>query len=215
MLDEALKVTQICFYFGTMFLGIRTYIYAKKNIINTVHLEYQKKVINRLDEIATTLFCEFDDSSELYWDKTHRFEKQLEPYDNYYEENKFAIMQEGIFWVGITEHPLISGYLDSFYMKVKSDPFIPDAIRTILVEFLQIRIVVFRSAYCKNLVRYQEELARGELGKYSVATRHSVFRNWMMDSLREKNCSMGETEIKISSIRSEIREYFERYNPLK
>lgn len=217
MLEDLLKISQICFYAGTLLLGFRTYIYAKKNIMNTVHLEYQKKVINRLEQIATKLTCEFDKDNDMYWVKMFRFEKQLSYVDDIFEENKDKIIESGEFKDRgfFPSHPLCDDYLQSVLLQIKSDPFVPKQIREVLINFLENRINIFRNAYFTNYEKYQDKLAKGQLEQYDVKYRHGIFHNWMMDSLNEQRCGIADTEKEINSIRFKIQEYFENYNPIK
>ena len=63
IIDQILKVTQILFFGIAATVAILTYRKAKDGLLNTVNTEYQKKVINRLDELAKELGSEFDSKS--------------------------------------------------------------------------------------------------------------------------------------------------------
>ncbi|MDF2873370.1 MAG: hypothetical protein K0R22_53 [Sporomusa sp.] len=215
MLDDVLKITQICFYVGTMILGIRTFIYAKKNIKNTVHLEYQKKVIIRLDEIANALFREFDVESEVYWHKTHNFDNNIKWIDAIYEQTKQVAPESERLPLVPLYDSLSDQYLSSLFMKVKSDPFIPEDIRRTIVAYLEDRIEVTRKVYFNTYQKYRTELANGRFEKSSPLERHALFNSWAMVELHEKGYGIRDTEKKVNSIRFKIREYFEKYNPIK
>ena len=63
-IDTLSKIVQISFYIVVGLTAVLTYISAKKGLLNTVNTEYQKKVINRLEEISkaekmVSLCCEF------------------------------------------------------------------------------------------------------------------------------------------------------------
>ena len=88
MLDQLLKITQILFYLVAGSVAILTYRKARDGLLNTVNTEYQKKVINRLDELAKQLGSEFDSNSPNWWARHNPIREFVDQINEKYIEQK-------------------------------------------------------------------------------------------------------------------------------
>src|SRR5215208_7393949 len=91
-LQEVLTSVQILFFLVTGAVVILTYINARKSLLNPVHTEHQKLVINKLKELSEELYSEFDPESPNYWSDGLR--ENREPIDE--TNRQFREMQRGI-----------------------------------------------------------------------------------------------------------------------
>lgn len=54
-----------------------TYIKAKNGLLNSINTEYQKRVMDRLSQLASEIYEEFDPISEKYWAKEEQAKEVL------------------------------------------------------------------------------------------------------------------------------------------
>jgi hypothetical protein len=123
-------------------------------------------------------------------------------------------MKEKKWMLGVPGNPM-THRLDNWIMKVKSDPFVPKAIRTIVVGYLEervqkmieIHITVLRS-FVDSLVKNPEKY----LGNQYIG---SIISNRINDKLYKSGCGISQVEEKVHELRLEIQKYYEKYDPLK
>ncbi|MGX1373473.1 uncharacterized membrane-anchored protein YhcB (DUF1043 family), partial [Priestia megaterium] len=63
-LKETALFVQMGFYIIGATVAIFTYRSARRGLLNTVHTEYQKRVMDHLERLSETLYSEFDSKSE-------------------------------------------------------------------------------------------------------------------------------------------------------
>lgn len=240
-LDDVVKYSQICFFIGTLLLGVRTYIYAKKNLLNSVHLEYQKKVLNRLDEIARELWEEFDEKYEIK--PFVSYAEGITCIDDNFEKHETEILKKGTMdFTGCVMPPQVYP-LEILLLKVQSDPFIPKTIRDTIVDFVRNRLRVLREVYLAECQQYVKDLAAGvyidvdkindsdnnvahHVGSGVYMTfditkprnnrnvRHAIFNSKVESGIDKGGYGKSDCEKKVNAIRLQIQQYFERYNPI-
>ncbi|RCX03551.1 hypothetical protein [Marinomonas foliarum] len=123
-MDIAVKIFQVLFYITGSTIAVLTYIKAKNGLLNSVNTEYQKKVMERLSQLSSELYDEFDQSSDKFWAKEDQAKEVLSQLHELIIPHKHEI---------ITNKEIHSGFrlpskfeeLDQFLNKLKSDPFIP------------------------------------------------------------------------------------------
>ncbi|GAB1768781.1 hypothetical protein [Priestia megaterium] len=59
-LKETALFVQMGFYIVGSIIAIKTFISAKRGLLNTVHTEYQKRIMDHLERLSEALYSEFD-----------------------------------------------------------------------------------------------------------------------------------------------------------
>lgn len=215
-LDEILKVTQIVFFVVASVLAVLTYRSAKKGLLNTVNTEYQKRVINRLDELARELSSEFNMDSPNYWAKTNPIKEMVVKINDVFDRNKDYILEIGSYPFGVIQTASMKR-LSSFVVEIESDPFIPSGIRGDVVEFLQKRISSMQDVYWKELESYSKSLVKGKpmLATDGDDPEFDKFHNKIIVKLNKQGCGIAEVEAEVHRIRLAIQSHFDSFNPVK
>jgi hypothetical protein len=160
---DVLKIVQIGFYTIAAIVAILTYLAARRGLLNTVNTEYQKRVMDRLQKLSEDLYSEFEPSSETYWPKVRAVHEGIEEINGVFERNRDEILAERKYYFGIPVTRDVQR-LRRLLDPVISDPFIPDEIRTAVVDLLDNRIRVLGSLYSDEFEKYSNNLARGKHG---------------------------------------------------
>jgi uncharacterized protein (UPF0147 family) len=215
ILEPILKIDQIIFYLAATVLAILTYISAKKGLLNTVNTEYQKKVMDKLQNLSDELFSEFDSSSPNYWagkeyvqDALVEIHKQMEVFKN--QSN----VKVPIEFAPVT--PDVQR-IKTILERNKTDPFVPKHIRNMIIRHLENRLKTMEDIYIKEFMRYSKELSTKEDPSMPDNIRNiaAVVHNKINDELNKNGVGIGQIEHQIHFIREEIQKYYESYNPLK
>lgn len=212
-MDTLLKIAQIGFYITASLIAILTYLKAKDGLLNPVNTEYQKRVIDRLAELSTEIFDEFNRSSDYYWLKEHSVEEVLDRLHEQIKPHKHEIItrNRSLHGIPVSEK---EQRLHAFLSEIKSDPFIPSDIRSKIVNLIQGRLEAMRSVYHIEIESYQEGLKSGIYWD-SLDTNHGWLHNKILHRLYESGYGTSDIEIKIREIRADIQLYFEGFNPIK
>ena len=215
-IDTLSKIVQISFYIVVGTTVVLTYISAKKGLLNTVNTEYQKKVINRLEEISRMLGSEFDSQSANYWLNVNPIKEIVSNANSTFSNNKDYIKESGEYPFGriiTTEEKRIMDILD----EIESDPFIPNNIRQLTKSLLSKRIEAISEIYQKWSDIYIEKLQRGDRPFSTDGDDHTYdqFHNKIVDIKRERGCGISQIEKDMHEIRISIQQHFESFNPLK
>ena len=212
-MDIAVKIFQIIFYLTGSTIAVLTYIKAKNGLLNSVNTEYQKKVMERLSQLANEMYDEFDQSSDKFWVREDQAKEVLSELHEQIIPYKHEI---------ITNKEISSGFklpskfeeLDSFLKKIKSDPFVPKQIRDKVVSLLEKRTSTMFSSYLEELEEYKNGLKEGKYWD-TLETNHHWFHNKINDRLYKDGCGISQIEEAAHEIRAEIQNYFESFNPIK
>lgn len=212
-LDSIAKIFQIFFYAGGLVIGFLTYRRAKTTILNTVNTEYHKKVIERLADVSEELYKEFDEASDEAWWKDDDVGEVLDRMHERVLPHKEKILATNEIYGGI---PISRKQqkLSAMIGKYKSDPFLPEAVRSKVLDFLEKRESAMGEAYYTVLEQYNEGLAQGKYWSSLETNKHWV-SNQILDLLRVEGLGISEVEAKVHEIRHEVQKYFHRFSPIQ
>ena len=212
-IDTVLKLVQCAFYITAGTVAILTFLKAKNGLLNSVNTEYQKRVMDHLADLSEELYSEFDPESEEYWVKQKSVDEVLERIHEKCRPHKHEIITKKQPPPGIPISTLESK-LSRLVEKYKSDPFIPESIRTEVVCFFDKRVSAMRNTYISELDKYKNELAEGKHWDTLDTNRHWM-HNRIMDGLRSHGCGIEEIGNDVHQIRRNIQMHLEGFNPIK
>jgi hypothetical protein len=213
-LDSVLKLTQIAFYAIAGAITILTYIKAKNGLLNAVNTEYKKRVMDRLAEISRELVSEYDWYSPSHWSKVDPVMEVLDhlhgeclPHKEEILRTKQIQMPPGI---------PVSEFEQKLYRMaeiVKSDPFIPRAIRSQLLDFYEGRAAVMTRVFIEEIGAYRKALENGKHWD-TLDANHGWVHNRILERLREQGCGIEQIEEEVHALRDAIQDYFEAFDPI-
>lgn len=209
--DAANKVVQSLFYLSAIILGVLTYRRARTTILNTVNTEYHKKVIEKLAELSDTLHSEFDHSSESCWFKNDDVGKVVEIIHEHFEEDRDLLLSQKRWWHGIPVSK-DAQRLHALNERYKSDPFLPEPVRTRTLALLERRLAAIHLAHLEVLGTYTNELVQGKHLSTLKTNKHWL-HNQVNESLCAAGCGVEEVEKEVHAIRLEIQKYFKKFEP--
>ncbi|WP_148255315.1 hypothetical protein [Aidingimonas lacisalsi] len=212
-IDDYVKLTQIGFYLAIASVTVLTYLKAKDTLLNSVNTEYHKHVIDALIKASDSLFSEFDENSENHWTKGDRIKDTIEEINNEFIEHKEKILEMGEFPGGVRVSDL-ERRLMSMIREYKSDPFLPEEIRSKIVDLLQNRFDVHHSVTFREITEYRDLLAQGKHND-SLEMNYAWVSNKINDQLYKQGCGVSQVEEAVHEIRMDIKSYLEKFNPLK
>lgn len=211
-IDCILKFTQIGFYITGGTIVVLTYLKAKKGLLNTIYTEYQKKALLKVEEISNYLISEFDMESDFHCSKQMIIEDCVKEMLENFKKNKEILLKEKRWTGGIPGNPIIRR-LENWVNKVKSDPFIPKAIRNIVVDYLEDRVHKMFAIHQAELRNFGDSLIK-EPEKYEGKENiGAAIHNKIDKSLYNCECGISQVEEKIHELRLEIQKYYEKYDP--
>ena len=215
MLDVALKIVQGAFYIVAGCVAVLTYIKAKKTLLNTVNTEYNKHVINRLAELAEELFSEFDPNSGLSWREYNIVNEHFEAFCSEYEDFKkrFPKQEPDDEWFPGVPVSRRNMELRGLERKVRSDPFIPQAIRLEVLRYLNGRMSVLHGAETvshKHVIEHQLKQDRPLERSDAIYGIHNIVNDYQY----EHGFGISQCEERVESIRLAIQKHFEAYDPM-
>jgi tetrahydromethanopterin S-methyltransferase subunit B len=209
---DVLRIVQIVFYSIAAIVTILTYRAARRGLLNTVNTEYQKRVMDRLQRLSEDLYSEFDPSSEMYWPKVRAVHEAVEDINDVFERNRDEILAERKYLYGIPVTKDVQR-LRRILDPVISDPFVPDEIRSAVVDLLDNRIQVLESVYSDEFEKYSNDLAKGEHGPFTDLDDVNKIHNRTVEQQRLRGCGIAQIEEEVHEIRALIQDYFDSFNP--
>ena len=102
--------------------------------------------MDRLQKLSENLCSEFDPSSETYWPNVRAVNEAIEDINDVFERNRDDILTKRKYYYGIPFTKDVQR-LRRLLDPVISDPFIPDEIRSAVVDLLDYRIQVLTSLH--------------------------------------------------------------------
>ncbi|MBZ4373245.1 hypothetical protein [Corallococcus sp. AS-1-6] len=210
-LDDIHKIAQIAFFTAAGTVSILTYISAKRGLLNTINTEYHKHTIARLKELSDELISEFIPSSSNHWIK----QKPVEEAVGLINEDLHNMLARG--GKTLPERLPVSTQrqnIGDFSRRIKSDPFIPMAIREKVVSFLEERLQVLHETTNKSLRKYIEGLNAGK-HRDTLATNYRWIHNEILSELGSRGHGILDLERRTDEILGEIQKYFESFNPMR
>lgn len=212
-IDDYLKLTQIGFYVAVATVAVLTYLKAKDTLLNSVNTEYHKHVIDALIKASDSLFSEFDEGSENHWTKGDQLKEIIDEINEDFVERKEAILEEGEFLGGVRVSEL-EQRLMSMIREYKSDPFLPEEIRSKIVDLLKNRYDIQHTVTFIEITEYKNQLAKGKYND-SLEYNWAWVGNKINSQLYEQGCGVSQIEDSVHQIRMDIKSYLEKFNPLK
>lgn len=215
-LDHVTKIAQIAFYAVGGSIAVLTYLKAKNGLLNTINTEFHKRVLDRLAALSDELFDEFDSASKNHWSNddvageiVSSIHEVLDPVKGKLSENE--VLADYAPGIPIpTQHSRLVAYLT----RVKSDPFVPPAIRDKVVRYLAGRADALMNAVMIEGERYIAGLSEGKYWDTVDTNKHWMHNN-IIDHLYRDGYNISQNEQAVVEIREAIRTYFESYNPIK
>ncbi|HDY8173928.1 TPA: hypothetical protein RQL04_004425 [Vibrio vulnificus] len=212
-MESAVKIIQILFYITGSVVAVLTFLKAKNGLLNTVNTEYQKKVLERLHQISEDIWEEFDFSSDKHWSKEKDLDEVIDRIHTEARKFKHEIIT-GKHQLHGVPMPLKQRELMAFTEKLKSDPFVPQEIRSKLLKILDKRSDALFHSYYRVLKEYQQGLCEG---KYWETLDENKY--WINNQIVEFMCNEGagvqDNESAAHEMRLEIQKYYEKFNPIK
>ena len=209
---DVLKIVQIGFYTIAAMVTILTYRAARRGLLNTVNTEYQKRVIDRLQKLSEDLYSEFDPSSETYWPRMRAVHEAVEEINGVFERNQDQILAERKYVFGIPVTKDVQR-LRRLLGPAVSDPFIPDEIRSAVVDLLENRIQVLGSLYSDVFEKYSNDLAKAKREPFTDLEDVNNIHNKIVEQQRLRGCGIAQIEDEVHEIRALIQDYFDSFNP--
>ncbi|MBD3843837.1 MAG: hypothetical protein IE909_18565 [Campylobacterales bacterium] len=182
-------------------------------MLNTVNTEYHKHVIDALIKASNSLFSEFDESSENHWTKGNRIKEIIDEINKEFIEHKDKILEIGKFSGGVRVSDL-ERRLMVLIREYKSAPFLPDEIRSKIIDLLKNRLDIQHEITYFEITEYRNSLAKGKFNN-TLDYNYAWISNKINDQLYERGCSVSQIEDAVHQIRLDIKSYLEKFNPLK
>ena len=215
-IDNLLKITQITFYIVTGVVVVLTYLKAKDTLLNSVNTEYQKKVINRLEELANELGSEFDSKSPNYWALHNPIREFIDQINETFAEQREELEELGYYPYGypVSAHLLRLRYIVD---TIESDPFVPEHIRTKVKEVLGKREQTLSDVFIKEFDKYFKALLKGNapLSTQGDDPEFDKFHNKIIQKLNKKESVITAYQEQIHQIRLAVQEYLESFDPFR
>jgi hypothetical protein len=212
-LDTAATVVQLAFYVIGATVAILTFRSATRGLLNTVNTEYQRRAMDRIQDLSEWLISEFDSSSDQFWANREGLSTYLRPIQNAFALHRDEIIASGKFHVGIP-HNMQAERLRNMLARVRSDPFLPSRVRSIVLHHLERRGNVILQTHLEEIRRYCDELAQGHHGSDFDRDAGAV-HNRINQRLYEEGCGVSQMEDEVHHVRLALQEYLESFDPFK
>jgi hypothetical protein len=212
-IDVASKLIQSAFYFTGGVIAVLTYLKAKNGLLNTINTEYHKKVIERLASVSEEIYREFDWESDEHWSKKDYIKDMVQSvHDEIVPYKERIINERDETWCG-TPVGKVEQRMSALADKYRSDPFLPEEIRTKLITYMEERKAALMRANYPVFKKYFIGLAHGRYWD-TLEENHLWIRNEIVDNLHDDGFNVNHAENKVHEIRYEIQKYFKKFNPL-
>jgi hypothetical protein len=213
-MDLVIKLIQIITNIVTVTIALFTYLSIKKNLLNSVNNEYQKKVLAKLEQLSDLLIEEFDMDSKFH----------LNNYD-YINESLFSInsdfikhIESGIekleFKFLLPTNKQVE-YLRTLSIKIKSDPFIPLYLKQKICKYWDLRRKYLNSICNDELNNYIQDLAHGNYNPTSSLDNLDIINNSINLKLHYEGFDIEGVEEQVHNLRKEIQNYYHIFIPVK
>lgn len=166
------------------------------------HAEYQKRVMDRLAKLADELYSEFNPASEDYLTAHHGLQEALALIHADFERFKDAILAAGE-WEGWVLLPRDTLRFERILEPLRSDPFIPNKIRKVVIELLERRLAAFSEISNEQLLEYRNALATGKI-KPDEANWIPIMNRINME-MTKRHCGPAQIETAVHEIRALIQ----------
>ena len=168
--------------------------------------------MDRLHKLSEDLYSEFDPSSESYWPNVRAVDEAIEGINDVFERNRDDILAERKYCYGVPVTKDVER-LRRLLDPVISDPFIPDEIRSAVVDLLDNRIHVLQSLYLDEFEKYSNNLAKGKHEPFTELDDLNRIHNRIVEQQRLRGCGIARIQEEVHEIRALIQDYFDSFNP--
>jgi hypothetical protein len=166
--------------------------------------EYNKRVMDRLAKLSDELYSEFNPACEDYLKTHHGLVAALAIIHHDFKQAKDAILADGE-WRGWVILPADTFRFEKILEPVRSDPFIPDSIRKVVIELLESRLDAFTEVSGMELDEYRNALASGEMEPDEE--NWVPIMNQINAEMTKRNCGPAQIEDAVHKIRRMIQDY--------
>lgn len=227
-IDNWLKIVQILFYFTVGATAVATFLKAKNGLLNAVNTEYQKRVMDRLAEISSQLVAEFDTYSDKHWTNNNICTEVVAPMNKEFLKVNEEVRNgkpldqitdrdaTSLFTPGVPISSLEEDLLRTVTI-IKSDPFIPKKLRTLLLDYYQRRVEVLFDVTNEKIGQYKKRL-RNDISKQidekELDARRRTLNNSIVRKLAENGFGISDNENRVNELRDCIQDYLEQFNSL-
>ncbi len=164
--------------------------------------------MDRLHKLSEDLYSEFDPASATYWPKVRAVHSAIENINDVFERNRDAILGERKYYYGVPVTKDVER-LRRLLDPVISDPFIPDEIRSAVVDLLDNRIRMLGSLYFDEFEKYSNNLAKGMHEPFTKLDEANKIHNKIVEQQRLRGCGIAQIEKEVHEIRALIQDYFD------
>ena len=207
------QLVQMAFYATAATLAILTYRSAKRGLLNTVRTEYQKRVMDRLADVATELWSEFDRQSDNWWVKSSYGSALIEEDRQVYLEHPDIYRDaKDLRFGGFKPLPPYER-VNELRTRLDTDPFLPRAIREAIVGYLDQRLAALREVAEAVTIEYREYLRERQPSAEKVADDDGWVHNRANAELYKRGFGISQVQTSLASLRLQIQQYFESFNP--
>ncbi len=209
--STALAFTQIAFYLSASAVAWLTFAVARKGLLSPVNTEYQKRVMDRLSEIATELGDEWNPKSDAcYIHHGEHIHDACADVDDQYDKYKRGEVRADE--IGIKVSPLETRFIEQFN-RWRSDPFLPEKLRYELLDFTIKRKQTYSNIYFSEVGKYRKSLVR----QNEADPRPSwvTVNNAIHARLSEAGFGLDDVSRKADVLRLSIQAYMQRYDPTR
>lgn len=171
-------------------------------------------MIDRLKELADELADEFSWSSPNYWARHHAVHDAVLSINREFASNRAQILAQGTFRGGM-KHAEDMRRIGDMLRRLRTDPFVPGAIRAPVAELLERRFTAFLTIRMEELQKYRDTLAAGSRGSAEeLEDNLGWVSNRINDRMYREGVGISQVEQAVDKVRSEIQRYLEAFNPL-
>ena len=206
-LDHLLKVFQIIFYCFMMCTIFVYYRSVKKLTMNFTNGCYSKEVVESLRDLSNALYSEFDAETKEYWAK-----QTTSQYIMHQLNERFAYYADDLLTGKVSDNHLsipmteVEKRIIAMADRCRSDPFLPQSIRSHVVSMLDERANALTDAYRDTANFYMSKLVNKEVSELSATNEMSI-NNYLIVSLNKKGFGISQVEGKVAEIRIQIQNF--------
>lgn len=215
-LDDILKMTQVLFYLAVGSTAVLTYRSAKRGLLNAVNTEYQKRVMDRLAEISDDLVDHLDYDSSNHFIHTvpcsEVFDELIEKWKPYKSE---IIEHGGIPDVINTELSPPRNVIDLFKTaeRIRSDPFVPEVLRSILSNFYLDKVKILASVFGEVFDEVQVKLLQEKNWEDLESLKNQAYVD-IIGRLFSEGHFNSAFEEKVHDLRNRIQNYMKQFDSI-
>jgi hypothetical protein len=205
--EAILRTVQIVFYASATAIAWLTYRSAKRGFLSSVNTEYQRPVIDRLQQLSQELWHDFEIHSDGFVGRlTDEICRSIEIRRVSGDETGRPVQARSVLVEATT-----------LYQSLTTDPFIPPALRRKIYPYLQHRVFigeVVADEFAQKAADWSEPSRDMRVVRTHVTERLDALS--AARSARFAHRSSARRDLyKIIGFRDAIREHLESFDPLR